>query len=68
MKSAGTRKDFASWTSKEHIWHYAETFYAVPSLSHELLRGRHVGRLPALRVLHISINLKTENPAQTAQK
>lgn len=68
MKSAGTGEDFASWTSKEHIWYYAETFCAVSSLSHELLRGRHVGRLPALRVLPISIHLKTENPAQTAKK
>lgn len=67
MTSAGTREDFVSWTSKEYIWYYAETFYAVPSLSCELLRGRHVGRLPALRVLPISIHLKTENPAQTAK-
>jgi hypothetical protein len=57
VKSAGTREYFASWTNKEHIWYYAETFYAVPSLSHALLRGRHIGQLPALRVLPISIHL-----------
>jgi hypothetical protein len=64
----GQEKVFASWTSKEHVWYYAETFYAVPSLSHEFLRGHHVGRLPALRVLPVSIHLKTETPAQTPKK
>jgi hypothetical protein len=59
VKSAGTREDFASWTSKEHIWYFAETFYAVPFLSRELLRGRHDGRPPALSVLPHSIHLKT---------
>jgi hypothetical protein len=47
VKNGGTR-DFASWTSKEHIWHCAETLYALPFLSHELLRDRLVGRLLAL--------------------
>jgi len=68
VKSAGTREDIASWTSKEHIWYFAEKFYAVPTLSHEILRGRHVGQPPALRVLPHSIYLKTETPAQKAKK